>query len=114
QRWAGRIGLAPQAHETPWEQAQAWSRALPEGESSIRQITGSYVHLRFSRPQVAAAAPEPMGAGVPGAPGNPELAADAAAWQELQPLFTKAWLRRFLPKRRPASNSQYTLTPSDS
>ncbi len=110
QRWARRVGQAPQPHQTPWEQARSLSRALPEGAAAIRRITGSYVLLRFSRP--GAQPPAPTGGALPGDPANPDRQADAAAWQELQPIFVRAWFRRLLPAPRKA-NSQYALNPAD-
>lgn len=109
QRWAQRVGLPPQPHQTPWEQARRWSRALPDGAAAIQRITGSYVLLRFSRP--SAQPPAPTGGTLAADPANPERQADAAAWQELQPILVRAWFRRLLPVRR-AANSQYALSPA--
>lgn len=112
QRWAARLGLAPQAHETPLEQARGWSVALPQGEPPIRRITDSYVRYRFSRRADERAAAE---AAVPGVAGE-----DAQAWQTLEPMLWRAWLRRLIPwKPKPAADvyrlqEQGTLPPGES
>ncbi len=89
QRWGARIGIASAPNETPYEQANAWSRALPEGAPPIRRITRAYVFQRFSgRPPQA----------TPPAPGEKSPA--AADWATLQPLFLRAWLKRHVPFMR--------------
>ncbi len=86
QRWGGRIGLAPQPHQTPTEQSSAWSRALPDGAPEVRRITSAYELFRFGGGHSAA---------VPPAAG--ESSPEAEAWSTLQPLFVRAWLARHLP-----------------
>jgi transglutaminase-like putative cysteine protease len=86
QRWGARIGIAPQASETPYEQANAWSRRLPDGAPPIRRITRAYVLQRFGGRQPQPAPPVP-GARQPG----------AEDWATLQPLFVRAWAERHLP-----------------
>lgn len=90
QRWAARLGLAPAPSHTPYEQAQRWSRALPQSEPPIRTVADSYVHYRFARPPEAAA----------GADGEAAYPGLTTAWTELQPALWKAWLRRLLLGRR--------------
>ncbi len=88
QRWGERLG-AGQGHErTPYESAVRLGQALPEGESFIKTITDVYVFYRFSG----------RGAEVKGA----AQAGDEiiAAWQQLHPLFWKAWLRKVTGPRR--------------
>jgi len=108
QRWAERIGLPLESHQTPWEQARAWAKALPEGARAIRRITGSYVRLRFGRPVPNQFTPTSAGPSVAAA--SPDALEDAGAWQELQPVLMRAWVRRFLPKRHKRAGNQYTLT----
>ncbi len=85
QRWGGRIGVPIQANETPYEQAAAWSRALPEGSPPIRRITRAYVLQRFS------------GRTAQNAPLSGERNLEVEAWNTLQPMFVRAWLQRHVP-----------------
>ncbi len=118
QGWAARLGLAPQPHQTPYEQARRWARALPEGEPPIRSLTDSYVRYRFSGragAALSAAPPLPETAAHPVAGGTaaaPPSAPEVEAWRVLQPVLLKAWLRRLLPwGRKPANGngSHYRL-----
>lgn len=116
QRWAARLGLIATASQTPYEQAQRWSDALPESEPPIRTIANSYVQYRFGRPHAA-----------PGAPAADAYPGLTRAWDQLQPALWKAWLRRFLLGRRatprangarnggaePANGSHYTLVDDE-
>lgn len=93
QRWAGRIGVQSPASETPYEQARALGRFIPEGRASISAITQSYVRYRF-RPH-------------PGDPPHVPVDAQAGprlfgAWKELEPVLWRAWLRKIM--RRPGPN----------
>ena len=90
QRWTQRLGLGGGDNETPYEQGRRIGRALPEGRSFITQIIHRYVLHRFSRPLSAAAlygppAPQTLA-------GGEEL---GNAWRALEPIFWKAWFRRF-------------------
>ncbi len=67
QRWGARIGVVAQPSETPYEQARAWSRALPEGAPPIRahharhtSSSASAGVRRVRRLQCRRAAPRPM------------------------------------------------------
>lgn len=100
QRWGARIGVAPEPHETPYEQADAWSRALPAGAPPIRQITKAYVLQRFG----GRAAPT-----VPPLPG--EKSPEVEAWSILQPMFVRAWLQRYMPFQRKRADD-YELSES--
>lgn len=87
QRWADRLGLRPQASDTPYEQARLFGRAVPDGKAYIGEITESYVRYRFGRQPLS----EPPA-------GSPESAKPSArvveAWQQLQPLLWRAWGRK--------------------
>lgn len=98
QRWATRLGLAPEASQTPLEQARRWGKALPEGKQSILQITNSYVRYRFA-PQDAQVAGD-----------GERLAADAEAWKTLQPVLISTWFKRWMPGQKSAVNGQYVLS----
>lgn len=101
QAWAARLGLAPQPHQTPYEQARRWMRAMPEGEPPIRLLTNSYVRYRFSgRAGTEAAA---VGAVTP----------EADAWRTLQPVLWKTWLRKLWPFGRSSAGGVYQLTNTD-
>lgn len=98
QRWAARIGLAPEPHQTPYEQAQRWSRSLPEGRESISHLTHSYVEHRFGgKPWI----PQPAD--------TEEASAESQAWQTLEPLLWKQWLRKWIPWRRFRRPDPYEL-----
>jgi hypothetical protein len=97
QRWAGRLGFAPQETQTPTEQAQRWARSLPEGAQPITQITDSYVRYRYAP---ASSQQHPSTESVP----------EADAWKTLQPILMGAWFRRWLPARKQVDATQYTLS----
>jgi transglutaminase-like putative cysteine protease len=82
QRWAARLGLRSGETETPYEQSRRFGRALPAGRPMIQQIVHEYVLHRFA----------PHAAGVTAATAENPL---GRAWQTLEPLFWRAWLRRF-------------------
>ncbi len=93
QRWMGRLGIRTAETDTPYEQSQRLARALPEGKPMIQQIVHQYVLHRFARrhspPSVLWAA-DPTS--VPVAEAGTTL---GQSWQTLEPIFWKAWLRRF-------------------
>ncbi len=96
QRWAERLGIGVPSSHTPYEQAQHFSRALPEGRAPITSITEHYVRYRFSRRAMPvevhrnAVPPAPVAHTVSES-SNGTLTQD---WQLLQPLLWKTWLRR--------------------
>jgi hypothetical protein len=114
QRWGERLGIsAPHSH-TPYEQAQHFSRALPEGRAPITSITEQYVHYRFSRRAMPV---EIHRNAVPPAPvthmvtesSNGTLTQD---WQLLQPLLWKSWLRRIFRLRPRDDERHFALQKS--
>lgn len=110
QRWAARLGLAPEAHQTPYEQAQRWAQALPEGREPIAQITHSYVEHRFSGHPAPRPAPGNDGVNSESsAESSTESSAESRAWRVLEPVLWKAWGRRLLPGGRRRRVDPYTL-----
>jgi transglutaminase-like putative cysteine protease len=87
QRWAERLGLHTRASETPYEQARTFSRALPDGQPFISEITDTYVRYRFG-PQPAEGEMPVNGATT--VPGQRLI----EAWQQLQPMLWRAWGRK--------------------
>ncbi|MEZ4678970.1 MAG: transglutaminaseTgpA domain-containing protein [Caldilineaceae bacterium] len=92
QRWMGRLGIRLAETETPYEQSRRLGYALPEGQSLIQQIVHQYVLHRFSGMAATGSSSLPdSSAAAPGATGTML----GQAWQRLEPIFWKAWLRRF-------------------
>jgi len=85
QRWTKRLGIRMDETDTPYEQSNRLGRALPEGRSQIQQIAHHYVLHRFAR--------QTSLAGEAAVPDDAEQL--GRAWQTLEPIFWKAWLRRF-------------------
>ena len=92
QRWAGRLGLHPARTQTPFENAHRLSRAIPDGQPYIQEITDDYVRHRFSMQDQPADSATPRD----GAEGDHLL----TTWQRLQTIFVKAWLRKTFRLRR--------------
>jgi transglutaminase-like putative cysteine protease len=92
QRWAERLGLHTRASETPYEQARAFSRALPDGQPFISEITDTYVRYRFG-PQRAEGEVTVNGAA------NTTGQRLVEAWQQLQPMLWRAWGRKLTALR---------------
>jgi len=99
QIWATRLGFPPRQHLTPYEQSGRLERYLPEGKGYIHSITENYVQYQFNSQPAAVS----IGTDAPLMTGRTETAL-TKAWQNLQPLFWKAWMReifsRFIPSRR--------------
>jgi transglutaminase-like putative cysteine protease len=89
-RWAERLGLHLRVSDTPYEQADKFGKALPEGQPFIQTITNNYVRYRFSR-QMHEDNPT-TGVWGPTALANEGL---VNSWQRLSPLLWRAWTRRF-------------------
>ncbi len=90
QQWAARLGLSLPPTQTPYEQERQLERALPVAREPIHTIIHSYVRYRFSRNNSG-----------PGTSGSHPSSMDEdgrlmAAWNSLQPIFWKAWLRKML------------------
>jgi hypothetical protein len=112
QRWAERLGIPVPSSNTPYEQAQHFSRALPEGRAPITAITEQYVRYRFSRRALPVGVHRTV---VPPAPVTHAISESANGtltqdWQLLQPLLWKSWLRRLVGLRRNGKvESRFTL-----
>ncbi len=87
QHWTQRLGIRLPETETPYEQGQRLSQIFPEGRTSIRQIIHAYVLYRFRPASLSSA-----GAAADGQPTDPSL---SRVWKQLEPIFWKAWLRKF-------------------
>ncbi len=95
QRWAQRLGIRTSETDTPYEQSGRMGRALPTGKPMIQQIAHQYVLHRFS--------PHKYGNGEPAVVSEGDQL--GRAWQTLEPIFWRAWVRRFyLTKIRRRSN----------
>ncbi len=97
QRWGERLGLRATDSDTPYEHGSRLSDVLPEGRSFIQQITETYVRHRFSRHAITA------DANVASAGAEASVAVEGgdmllSSWQQLHPLFWRAWLRKRLNK----------------
>lgn len=83
--WARRLGVLFRSAQTPYEQADALSTAVPEGRQPIHQLTSHYVTRQFSP--------------------HPDADADTLSqWQMLRPVLWRKMLSRgvdqFRRKRR--------------
>jgi transglutaminase-like putative cysteine protease len=106
QRWAERLGISGPTSNTPYEQAQHISQALPEGRAPISSITEQYVRYRFSRRNLPALVPSaPVAHTISESP-NGTLTQD---WQVLQPLLWKNWLRKLFGLRRGKQDDHFAL-----
>jgi len=87
-RFARRLGIKLQQHQTPYEYAAALITAVPEGQDPVQRIADLYVRERFSGREVSG-----QEAG--------------EAWQSLRPILWRSWLQRKLERlqRRDASNT---------
>lgn len=94
QRWAQRLGVASDASETPYEQARALSRALPETGALVQVITEQYVRYRFGRQR--------------------EDATDSTllqVWKQLERHFWRAWRVRLTQRLLRRPSDPYLLQP---
>lgn len=103
QRWVARLGIPLAETETPYEQGARVARMLPEGKPMIQQIIHTYVLHRFaprSRGPMAAWS-NPAGSTAASDSGGENQSAQhrsetlGQAWGTLEPIFWRAWLRRF-------------------
>ncbi|MEM7538285.1 MAG: transglutaminaseTgpA domain-containing protein [Chloroflexota bacterium] len=103
ERWAIRLGFRPYQTNTPYEQARTLSKALPEGKPQIDTITDTYVRYRFSpeqseqssesqTAQPAQSTPQPI------SQPTPQSSQVIGAWQQLQPMFIRSWLRNTIDR----------------
>lgn len=92
QRWTGRLGIRLAETETPYEQGKRLGQALPEGRTMIQQIIQQYVLHRFNRGRTLATHTE-SNQPLQGS-SQTNLETLDKAWQALEPVFWKAWLRR--------------------
>ena len=97
QRWGERLGLRSTDSDTPYEHGSRLSDVLPEGRSFIQQITETYVRHRFSRQVITTDATTSAVRTEGGTPleGGEFL---LSSWQQLHPLFWRAWLRKTVNK----------------
>ena len=114
QRWAERLGISGPTSNTPYEQAQHLSRALPEGRAPITAITEQYVRYRFSRRAMPV---EIHRMAVPPAPVTHAITESDSGtltqdWQLLQPLLWKNWLRKIFHLRQRDPEEHFALKKS--
>lgn len=111
-RWAERIGLRVNDHNTPLEQADRLARALPEGSKPIHVITQRYVDYQF-RPHGYSAVASLGREKIESAQGGSETSELPQAWVTLQRVFLRKWVRnfgrRFFRFRRRRQRDQFTL-----
>lgn len=113
-RWAERVGLRVNDHNTPLEQADRLARALPEAGKPIRTITERYVDYQF-RPHGYSAVASLGRDKIENAQGGSDVAELPQAWVALQRIFLRTWLsnfgRRFFRfgRRRQKQQDQFTL-----
>jgi transglutaminase-like putative cysteine protease len=103
-RWVERLELSMRTSDTPYEQARFLGRVLPTSRSWIQQVTEGYVHYRFSRPTDLRDSPSTV---TVAAAANRDL---IQAWQQLQPLLWRAWLRKFLNSWRRRNTNLFKLS----
>ena len=78
-RFARRLGLEYQGHQTPYEYTAGLITVLPEGRGPVQRITDLYVRVRFSGREVSG-----------------EEAREA--WRGLRPILWRRWLQRGLER----------------
>lgn len=108
-RWMARLGIHFAETETPYEQGRRLGRALPEGKSMIEKIVHTYVLHRFA-PRSATNASVLATAGAEKRLVSSEQGQDIGrAWRALEPIFWKAWIRRFYVTKIRRRNNPFTL-----
>ncbi|HXF61656.1 MAG TPA: transglutaminaseTgpA domain-containing protein [Caldilineaceae bacterium] len=104
QRWAARLGLGVEPHQTPYEQARHFGRHLPEGQAPIQTITEGYVRYRFGRRSHLAAP-----AGVAQTTIEPETDGLIMSWQSLEPVLWRAWFSKLAGVGLRAKKNPFSL-----
>ncbi|MGB5049766.1 MAG: transglutaminaseTgpA domain-containing protein [Caldilineaceae bacterium] len=83
--WAHRLGAATHSGLTPYERSAILAQEFPPGAPFIQRITDIYVQYRFA----------PHSPHTPSGADESELADN---WQQLRPVFWRAWLDRKLSR----------------
>ena len=86
-RFARRLGLEYQAHQTPYEYTAGLITVLPEGRGPVQRITDLYVRERFSGREVSGEEAE-------------------EAWRGLRPILWRRWLQRRLERFQRRTSSR--------